>query len=80
MSQYESNWRWDVALVQRIVETVADREDVAPADLPPLYHHLDPEALYDLVDSADDGALEVEFVYGGYTVVVQADGTFDVEE
>lgn len=68
-----------MALVERIVAEVADREDVSPVDLPPLYERLDSEALRELVDSADDGILEIEFVYDGYVVVVGGDGSIRVE-
>lgn len=68
-----------MALVERIVAEVADREDVPPVDLPPLYERLDPEALRELVDSVDDATLEVAFAYDGYTVVVRGDGSVRVE-
>lgn len=68
-----------MTLVESIVAEVADREDVSPVDLPPLYDHLDSEALQDLVESADAGTLEITFVYDDYTVIVQADGSVDVE-
>lgn len=68
-----------MALVERIVAEVADREDVSPVELPPLYQRLDTEALRELVDSVEDAPLEVEFAYDGYTVVVRGDGSVRVE-
>lgn len=67
-------------LVQRIAAEVADREDVSHVDLPPIYETLDPQSLQELIESAEDDALVVEFVYCEYTVRVDADGDIDVSE
>lgn len=69
-----------VELVETIVETVARREDTAAVDLPPLYEHVDPEALNDLVTSAEEGAVSVELDYVGHTVRIDADGSVEVTD
>jgi len=66
-----------------IVEAVADREGVDPSHLdPPLYQVVDPEALETLVGSGGrpgDHPVTVQFEYAGYRVVVESDGTLEVE-
>ena len=62
-----------------IVRTVADREDVAPESLPPLYESVDPVQLERLLDTASV-PVQITFVYCGYTVVVEPDGSIAVRE
>lgn len=58
-----------------IVEAVADRAEVSPSSLPPLFDVVDPDALEALFDCQGDGARSgaVEFTYAGYSVVVRYD-------
>lgn len=67
-------------LVRRIAEAIAEREDTSYADLPPLYDVLDPEALQELIESADDEVVTVEVVYNDYVLRIGADGDVDVRE
>lgn len=69
---------------QTIVETVADAEDVDPAELtPPLYDVVDTDALDEFIDATPvtDGAnIRVTFTYHGYEITVLGDGHVTVEE
>lgn len=67
-----------MGLVQCILEEVAAREDTSPADLPPLYENLDPEALQELVESTDDASFHIEFGYNDYAVRIGPDGDVDI--
>ncbi|WP_218836421.1 HalOD1 output domain-containing protein [Halorarum salinum] len=66
-----------------MIEAVAAREDTDSTNLDvPLFEAVDPEALNDLVRTADAGSdrspLRIEFTYYGYDVSVSADGSVDV--
>ena len=62
-----------------IVEEVSHREGVGPADLPPLYHSIDPEAFSELTDSMQSSSGgSVEFTYCGYDIFVSAAGDVTV--
>ena len=69
--------------VQRVIETVADADDVDPVSMtPPVADVIDPDALNELIDhgSADaDRTFEVRFSYRGHEVVVTADGDVELE-
>lgn len=65
-------------LVQHIVEEVANREGRLQTDLPPLYESLDPDALEQLLESAGETPMIIEFDYDEYRVRVGSDGTVDV--
>lgn len=63
-----------------VVDAVADREGVDPADLPPLYDSIGSDIL-EIVDRAsDESGQTVTFEYYGYTVTFDADGTIIVDE
>ena len=53
-----------------IVSRIAEAENTAVTDLPPVYDVLDPECLTSLLDS--DG-VTVSFTYCGYRVTVTSD-------
>ncbi|GAB7020325.1 HalOD1 output domain-containing protein [Halostagnicola bangensis] len=52
-----------------IVESVADREDCDPDDLPPLHNTVDTEAV-----EALEGDAQIVFKYEGYVVSVEERG------
>lgn len=68
-----------------VVEAIAEREGVDPADLElPLYEAIDPDAL-DALFSPPGGNREpvsgrISFVYGGYNVEVAGDGEVTVTD
>lgn len=59
-----------------VVEAVADREGVAPTDLPPLAEAVDPEAL----DAVVGEGRRLAFEYVGYNVTAHPDGSVSVGE
>lgn len=64
----------DENLLVTLVEEIADREDVEPIELQPLYDEIDPEALNAIfapTDRAPRSTGQVEFMYYGYKIVVQ---------
>ncbi|WP_254534059.1 HalOD1 output domain-containing protein [Natrinema gelatinilyticum] len=61
----------------RVIETVAEREGVAPTDLPPLYDVIDPEAL-DSIFTARRGHLV--FPYYGYRITVSGDRRLEIDD
>lgn len=67
---------------QRIVRKVADRNDVDPLDLEPLYYTIEPEYIEGLVedDSLASGDIQgkLAFSYSGCHVEVLADGSVEV--
>lgn len=73
------------ALSQLVVEAVAEREDVGPIELDPLYDAVDPDALdaifqMQLRPSNNAPTGEIHFEYHGYTVRVTAAGRVDLRE
>ncbi|MBZ6496831.1 HalOD1 output domain-containing protein [Natrinema longum] len=67
----------------RVLEEVADAEDVAPAALePPLYDAVDPTALDRLFESTEtDGSIRrgrVTFRYRGYDVTITSNGAVEL--
>lgn len=58
----------------RLIELVADVEQVDPGDLPPIGRTIDFEALDTLIESAND-ALTVTFTVHGYDVIVTGNGS-----
>lgn len=65
----------------RIIEKTADKKDVDPADLPPLFHVIDADALDRLVASMKNlpcGNLVVEFQYEGCSVTIDETGHVDL--
>ncbi|MXV64135.1 hypothetical protein GS429_19105 [Natronorubrum sp. JWXQ-INN-674] len=74
---------------QAIIEAVAEAEGVSPEDVhPPTYDALhtvvDPQALDALFATRPDGAPraggDVSFLYCGYEVTVERDGSITLEE
>ncbi|AEH39441.1 HalOD1 output domain-containing protein [Halopiger xanaduensis] len=68
----------------RVLEEIADAEDVSPAALePPLNEVIDPTALDRLFEptATDDSARggRVSFKYRGYGVTVTSNGTVELE-
>jgi hypothetical protein len=57
-------------IVLKVVQHVADREDVSPLDLPPLSTAIDPERITSLPEQAT-----LEFPYYGYMVTIQGTRT-----
>lgn len=63
---------------EAIVLEIAERTDVNPVDLPPLYERVDPEALDSLVQGP--GSVHVTFEYTGYEVTVSETGCIAIHE
>lgn len=66
-------------VVVTIVETVATVTDREPAAMEPLFAVIDPESLTDLVASARQTPIEVDFSYEGCRVTVSSHGSVVVE-
>lgn len=70
---------------ERVVDAVAEAEDVDPIELEPLYAAIDPDALDAVVRSQQEGRIAprtstlVRFEYQGYRVTVAGDGAVDVD-
>ncbi|QLK24757.1 hypothetical protein HYG81_11595 [Natrinema zhouii] len=67
----------------KVVEKIAEREQVSPAELkPPLHYAIDTDALNSLYqsDTPERGPSKVEFTYNGYTVVVDSTGDVDIRD
>lgn len=63
---------------ERIVDAIAEAEDVSPIDLPPLYHTINPEAIDDAFCSLSSGYAHFVFEHCGYSVTVTADQNGDL--
>lgn len=63
---------------EAIVTAVAEREDVAVTEVPPLYHTIEPDALDQLFDRRRPG--EVTFEYAGYEVTVRGPDRISIRE
>jgi hypothetical protein len=69
----------DDAASVRVLDAVADAEQMDPARLtPPLYAAIDPEALDALVGSFTDSSARIEFTYRGHAITVTGAGDVDV--
>lgn len=68
----------------RVVEALTDAMDVDPADLPPLYDVIEPDALDSLfaprVDGSPRAGGRVSFWFEGYEVTVHDDGEVQVRD
>lgn len=67
----------------KIVEKIAEREQVSPEELqPPIHYAIDTDALDSLYQSntSDRRPATVEFEYKGYTVVVDSTGDVDIRD
>lgn len=69
-----------MGIPEKIFSEIAHREDTSRLDLPPLYETVDPDALQDLVESADDETFRIVFSYNDYIVRIEADGGIEVSE
>ncbi|MFC7139875.1 HalOD1 output domain-containing protein [Halosimplex aquaticum] len=66
--------------IPRIVDAVAEAEDVEPVTLdPPLAEVVDPDAVERLVEDSTASDLEVRFAYRGHDVVVDDSGRIQVD-
>lgn len=65
-------------LSEQIVNEVADKEDVEPDELEPLYTAVEPDALNQLFQSQEQSGMVV-FPYMGYEVFVTSDGEIEIE-
>ncbi|ELY91830.1 HalOD1 output domain-containing protein [Natrialba taiwanensis] len=67
--------RYDAwCLSKRIVREVADFEGRDPADLPPLYEAIDPEALEMIFTRTEGGTMrtgKIDFLYAGHVVTIE---------
>jgi hypothetical protein len=73
---YERQFDFDsVSPSSAVVETLAAVRGRRPEEMDPLYDHVDPEALDDLLQA---GAAEVSFPVGRAEVTVTGDGTVTV--
>lgn len=67
----------------KVITEIANREDVSPAELPPLYETLDPTALDQLFNHTTNAMRmngSVDFPYYGYEVTVHADGFLEITD
>ncbi len=62
-----------------IVEAVAAATGRTATDLPPLQKHVDPDALDTLITRGKSASVTVSFRYAGTVVVVDGDGTIEVQ-
>lgn len=65
---------------ENIVNAVCEFTGLPMRSLPPLYEYIDSDALDELVSSLDESAGPVKFIYDGYRVRVEGDGTVAVVE
>ena len=63
---------------ERVIHRVAEAVERDPLELPPLYDHVDADALDSLVEGLTDGA--VTFTYVGYDVTVHSTGEVRLAE
>lgn len=64
-----------------VIEAVAATTDREPTTMPPLYDHIDPDALDAIMTARTNGtsnAITASFAYGGVTVRVGSTGWIDV--
>ncbi|WP_226007107.1 HalOD1 output domain-containing protein [Natrinema salinisoli] len=65
--------------IPRIIDAVAEGEDVEPLALdPPLAEVVDPDALEALLEGTTTSELEIRFTYRGHDVVVDESGRVQV--
>jgi len=67
-----------VPLSDRIVEEVAEKADVEPDELEPIYTAINPDALNQLFKSDQQSGMII-FPYMGYKVFATSDGTIEIE-
>jgi len=65
--------------IPRIVDAVAEAEDVEPTALdPPLAQVVDPDALETLIEDTTASELEIRFAYRDHEVVVDESGRVQI--
>ncbi|WP_418279907.1 HalOD1 output domain-containing protein [Halorubrum sp. DTA98] len=57
-------------LTHTIIREVADLEGISPEELPSIYNALDPESLEELIKSANNTDLKIQFTYVGYDIYI----------
>lgn len=76
------DWTGEEPVSDTVVKAVAAAESVCPAQLEPLYDHVDPEALDGLFEPTRTGTRDsfghTSFSYAGYLVTVHSDGEVTV--
>lgn len=63
---------------EAVLRAVADADDVAPTELPPLYRAVDPDALDAVFRNRPAGT--ITFDYNGYTVTISDHVDVSVQE
>ncbi|MGB9985540.1 HalOD1 output domain-containing protein [Salarchaeum japonicum] len=71
------DWTEDGQPSVALVEAVAAATNLAPSDLPPLDHRIDPDALDSLL-TREGSTATVSFPYAGATVTVDGNGDIEV--
>lgn len=69
------------SLSRTVIEAVAEKKEIEPIALPPLYESVDPETLNSLFEQTETGTLrtiEIEFVYDGFLITVTVDDEFTI--
>lgn len=61
-----------------VIDTLAEKTESDPTDLPPLYEAIDPDALNELFCGREDGA--VTFRYCGYEITISSTGEIAIRE
>lgn len=69
-----SHFTYDESASEAIINAVAWQTACDPTDLEPLYTVIDPDALNELIKSADENDLRVEFGYEGCAVTIVSGG------
>ncbi|MFC6768002.1 HalOD1 output domain-containing protein [Natrinema soli] len=71
------------SLSLKIVEKIAEREEIEPEELhPPIHVAINTDALDSLYQASDSekNPSKVEFVYRGYTVTIDSTGDVNIEK
>lgn len=63
-------------IAERVIQRVADADNCDMLELPPLSDATDPDALETFIEKTSSG--EVSFLYAGYEVSVESDGTITI--
>lgn len=76
-------WTGDGSVSEKIVEVIAECEDMTRSSLPPLEDCINPEAMDTMFESTEDDTCRagcITFSYYGYTVLVQSTGQILIKE
>lgn len=71
-----------VSLTVKVVEKVAEHENVEPAELPPLTDVINPDALdvlFDTINNPNVTDAHLSFNYSGYTIHVYANHSVHIK-